>query len=290
MKRYIRSDKSYSVKEQVGPGLAYTPDGKGYFGEKEHKSYRGVPIRDFRNGWIGLPDFEESKHLMDVLLDAYDLIEDEYSDVELRFFNLYDSGTVELHFYGGDDTFIGVDYNSISMELDGHCSVSVNYFGDYINSNFDPKRIADCYIKLVEHRKDSIDRSKQRQISRENNLKKQFNEETRPNDFSYAELTVPVDVEVDTHSVSEEIPSDDIIINMIESSVNINDTNRFIKKIEVRFLYSGTYIYMFPRVRVKNLSVKGNGKTLQMQLERACSKLSSESAYYFKELQSRFGK
>lgn len=294
MKRYIYStkDKNYEG-EKVAPGLVRGIPGYDdrVYGEHKHKIYRGVAIRDFRNNWLGLADFDEFKDNMDVMLSAYDLITEEYPDYRIRFFNIGANDSISL-LLTNDYKYVEMDFVSdnkreCSLTLGSERRVGSEY---YAQTASNPKAIAKGVFKLIADDLKRLGANAKRKKTLADKHMKIYEEQMNPNDFSDTELTVDVSTEITEGREKyffDSIPSNNEILNELESSLPVNDANRFLKSIIVRFMLSGTSICLYPKVKFERLRVDWKGKTTSTQFKGACRALSRRASDYFDKLEQK---
>lgn len=295
MKVYIKARHYTDVEDLEGHGIAYSPDGKTVFGEIHHKQYEGIPIRDFRNDWLGDDNFDSFKPSMDTLLDAFDIIQSKSNEkLQLRFFNIYENGDAGLYFYILSS--LGKLRACIEFRSDGTCHIDTDSYNTRANDTVyalnsqDPDAIADAYFQAMDNKYKFNEKS--------NNLKAKT-AETMKNKYSRladelvssTELTIPVNIYVDPdrhNYIQGEAPSDDEIIKKISNCIDIEDANRYMKKLSVRFTLSKVIIEFYAKVRVPALKVTWQGATTDTQFNGACRALERKAPNYFRELSERF--
>ena len=292
MKRYIRTDsaskKQYTTSYKVGTGIVKGLDDEVY-GELEHKRYRGLEIRDFRNGWLGDDDFTACMDVMDVFLEAYDKVCDSNPDMmfEPRFFNIRYDDLVELRF-----TFIDSSNNQLSgafiqwrsddygVEFSARSASGLELDADVLSRMWDHLR--------SQHDKQEASAAKRRATVSDRNSSKI--KELRAQQFNDIELTVPVKVEIGenrSNYLDIDVPDDASIVANIEQVVPIEDVNRYIRNITVRFMLSGTSICLYPKLSAARLRVDSTGDTRQVQLRKACTALRKKVDRYMDELATK---
>lgn len=301
MKRYIRSaSKTAYFGEQVGRGLLRTPDDKETYGEQNHKRYRGLAIRDFRNGWLGKPELNSVKPRMDILLDAFDIISQEFSYAKARFFNIsaFNDGDVSLLFllsldvpdperypelYYHDSEYA---YESISIreDMSFYSDIDPEYRYAIEGTNATADKIAKEFIEAVHKFEnwatESLNRRQKLKQAKLDKLK-DVSTISVPTD----ELIVPitVDFEERVHS-ADDLPSDDEIRDNIEAaleSANLVETaNKYLKEIRVGFLWTTVTICMYPKVKFKRFRLDASGDSVEAQFETACRRLPNSSRWF----------
>lgn len=298
MKIYIKAnnDKYYEGIEPAMPGLAQFPTGQP-IGELKHKNYRGVPIRDFRNDWLGEENFDSFKPSLDLLLDAFDVIKSKSDDnLKIKFFNIFWNGGADLIF-DCNCTDSKPIRNRIALDEDGKCTIdtsSINWRANdtvyNLDSKMNPNIIADAYIEAMQNKRTFTKKSANLKAKTYDTMKAKYQELAElPVDTN--KLTIPVDIEVAEgreRYVKGDIPDNKYIINSISQYINIEDANRYMKKAEIRFTLSQVIIEFYAKVRVPALKVTWKGATTSTQFNGACRALGRKSVEYFNELASKF--
>lgn len=288
MKRYIRSDRmqipgeKYEA-EDIGPGVlqGHMPDM--YFGPAKHKNYQGVPIRDFRNRWRGVDSIDDVKDELDVLLAAFDRIQEigpEGSEYRINFFNVYEFGNgVDMAFEARDPNFPIWDryvfnhdnYLDCAIEFRPDEMVGIHDWATKVSFYqkskqwddliLDPNILAETFVELQEA---FVAEANKRWNT------KQATDDTKLNELrglstesaSSSELTVPVQILYYDDDVTDERTEliDDLEDTLARNNL-LEDTNRFIGDIVIKIWNSQTVIRLKPKVKFKQLQVRLGGKT-----------------------------
>lgn len=213
-------------------------------------------------------------------LEVYDLIAKFNPDLKLKphqFTVSYDNDAAEFYFTACEN-----NGEELLGWLDGpHGSfpwfVAAGGQSRYLDKIVDPsvEELAEIWTNL----RTKVDKNKlATEKRRQNAAQKRASQtaEMQSEKYSGSELIVPISIEVDKDRGTyndPDIPDDDYIISSIEQRVPIEDTNRYIKQIVVKFMISGVSICLYPKVRAERLRVDWKGKTTETQFNGACRAL-----------------